>query len=85
MGTRGPSGIRFLETTVSPAGLMRAGASYVPERLYFAFARYTAARRHRRHRLLLLLLLLLLLQEQRRYAGIDTDVTARTDIDSDAS
>lgn len=84
--TRGdarPGGIRFLGTTMSPAELTRAGASYAPERLYFALARYAAARRHRRHRLLPLLLLLL--SQKQRYAGIDTDVTARADIDSDAS
>jgi len=41
-------GIRFLETAVSPAGLTKAGASYAPKRLYFALARFVAARRHRR-------------------------------------
>lgn len=77
-----PGGIRFLETAVTPSGPTRAGASYAPERLYFAFTRFAAVRRRRRHRLLRFSFLLP--QEQRRDADIDTDVTARADIDSDS-
>lgn len=78
-----PGGIRFLGTAVSPVGPTRAGAFYVPKRLYFAFARLAAVQRHRRHRLHLPLLHLLS-QEQRRDEGIDTGVTVRADIDSDS-